>query len=574
MRAMTTTKWILMLGATAALAACGGKAKQEPQPAPADAPRANVQYVTPVQHLIRVSMDLRGIRPTAAELDDIAAHPDKIGDYIDAYMNDPRFHDRIMEIWNENYLTRQDTPFFAGPPELQGLVSENEFAKAAGNEPLELIAHVVTEDRPFSEIVTAPYTMANGVLASYYDITRPKDAGPGWVESTYTDGRAMAGVLSSTDFHTRWRTTASNKNRGRANAWTRATLCYDFLTRDINIDTALDLSDPNVVNNAVRTNQACAGCHQTLDPLASYQYGWFIPEQQPMMGQVVSYPIKTYSIDLENGWEQATGRAPGFFGLDAGTRFDGLGAAIAADPRFSLCAVKRFDASLTGRHVEDLEFHEVDRLNDYFVKQDMSAKKLIKTILMSPQYMEYGPLKDPGVLNAQNNGHDVIGMKLTSPEMLDRMLHDLTGFQWKMDFPLEYDLLQNDIYGFREMAGGYDSVFVTAPAYTVNATHILTLRMAAADAAGRAVDAEFAEGAGARRLLTKVNVSDSDETKIRQQIVSLCRTLYGEELQPTDAEVDDTFTLWSNAYTRSGDVAYAWKVTLAGMLSDIRIAFY
>ncbi len=556
-------KTILLMSALALAAACE-KAKPADKPAPAAPERTDVLYVTPVQHLLRVSMDLRGTRPTIAELEDIEANPDKIASYIDAYMADPRFAERVKEIWNEGYLTRQDKPFFLGAPELRDFVSADEFAKASGNEPLELIAHVVTEDRPFTEVVTANYTMANGVLASYFDITRPDGSGPGWVESTYTDGRPMAGVLSSTDFHTRWRTTDSNKNRGRANAWMRATLCYDFLSRDINVDTALDLSDPNVVNNAVRTNQSCAGCHQTLDPLGSFLYGWYVPEDPPMMDQVVSYPIKTYSLDLEPRWQQNTGRDPGFFGLDAGSRLDGLGKAISEDPRFSLCSVKRFQGALTGKNIADLSFDETDRLNDWFVKENYSAKKLIKEIMLSPEYRIYGPAAD--------SAKDVVGLKLTSPEALDRMLNDLTGFEWKLDFPLGYDLLQNDIYGFREMAGGYDSIYVTAPAYTVNATHILMLRMAAADGAGKVVEQEFT--GGNRRLLTKVQVTDTTPAKIEEQAVALNKLLYGMTIDAGGPEAADVNTLWQKAYTRSGDVKYAWKVTLAAMLSDVRIAFY
>src|SRR4051794_141031 len=89
-------KTILLMTALAALVGCEKK-KAEEKPVPPAPERADVQYMTPVQHLIRISMDLRGTRPTIGELNDIEANPDKIEKYIDAYMADPRFAEKVKE---------------------------------------------------------------------------------------------------------------------------------------------------------------------------------------------------------------------------------------------------------------------------------------------------------------------------------------------------------------------------------------------------------------------------------------------------------------------------------------------
>jgi hypothetical protein len=409
--------------------------------------------------------------------------------------------------------------------------------------------------------------VANDVLTHYYDIKRPGWPADMWVESRYDDGRPHAGVLSTTSMHTRWTTTDSNKNRGRANAWTRSLLCYDFLKRDVDLDTdSIDLTDPNAINNAILNNEACVSCHQSLDPLAAYFWGYFIPEEPDSNGNERSYPIKTYSISLEDRWEQVTGREPGFFGFPSGDRLDELGAFIAGDPRFSMCSVQRFESALKGVYRKDLDFTESDRLHDFFVESDFDAKALIEEIVMSPAYRIAGPKVE--------SAGDVVGLKVIRPEILNRTLADLTGFEWELPAPLGYDLLENDIYGFRMMAGGYDSFFVTAPATTVNATHILTLRMAAADAAGRAVDEELAKNKTERRLLTQINGDETDHETIRLQGVALMRVLYGEVHETDDPAINDMMTLWQKAYDRSGETSYAWKVTLTALLSDIRIAFY
>ena len=40
------------------------------------------------------------------------------------------------------------------------------------------------------------------------------------------------------------------------------------------------------------------------------------------------------------------------------------------------------------------------------------------------------------------------------------------------------------------------------------------------------------------------------------------------------AEAGEVYDLWLKVYTRSADGTYAWKVTMAAMLSDLRVAFY
>ena len=582
---MTTNAKKIAFGLLSLLvAACAEKKEKEITPRDPEAPRADIAYLTDVQHLVRVSLDLRGARPTLAEIEAVenASDPQKkIREYAVKYMEDARFRERVKEIWNEGFLVRQDRPYFPGPPQLLGLVNEDDFARSATQEPLELIAHVVMNDRPFTEIVTAEYTVANETLAAYFDITRPTDQGRGWLESEYTDGRPVgAGILASTSFYTRWTTTDSNQNRGRANAWTRALLCYDFFTRDIIVDTNINLADPNVVNNAVRTNPSCVGCHQSLDPLASHFFGYFIPEDVGEGDR--SYPIKTYSADLEPRWEQGTGRDPGYFGTYAGDpNLATMGEQIAADPGFSNCAVKRFASVLTGVSVKELDIDhlvEIDRLHDWFLETDYDAKRLIEEIVMSPDYRIAGP----NALTSLELSDKLHGLKLLSPEALNRSLRDITGnkkgdnpagFGWEMESPLGYDLFENDIYGFRMMAGGYDGNFSTAPAHTVNATHILTLRMASADASGKMVDAEFAKSRSNRRLLTEVDGDTTSEAEIKEQIVVLNKLLYGEVVAVTHADVTDAYTLWSTVAARQ-DPVYAWKITLGAMLSDVRVAFY
>ncbi|MDE0029699.1 MAG: DUF1592 domain-containing protein [Deltaproteobacteria bacterium] len=163
--------------------------------------------------------------------------------------------------------------------------------------PLELIAHVVENDLPYTEILTADYIMANpftakayGATTSFDDPDDPREFRPSEIVSYYREGdefkreydsdlRATriidpgplrtdyphAGILNTTVFLRRYPTTATNRNRARAR-WTY----YHFLGVDIEMS-ASRTTDPIALadtNNPTMHNPACTVCHGALDPIA------------------------------------------------------------------------------------------------------------------------------------------------------------------------------------------------------------------------------------------------------------------------------------------------------------------
>ena len=50
----------------------------------------------PVGALSRASLDLRGIRPSAAEIELVEADPDAYADQVEAFLYDSRFPDRVQ----------------------------------------------------------------------------------------------------------------------------------------------------------------------------------------------------------------------------------------------------------------------------------------------------------------------------------------------------------------------------------------------------------------------------------------------------------------------------------------------
>ena len=183
--------------------------------------------------------------------------------------------------------------------------------------PLELIAHVVENDLPYTEVLTADYIMANPVASAAYgastafrNVDDDHEFRPSEIVSYYRDdeskvsefftatqlggSQAMlvrdpgdlatdyphAGILNTTVFLLRYPTTATNRNRARSR-WTY----YHFLGLDVE-KSASRTTDPVAladINNPTMHNPACTVCHTVLDPVAgafqNYGPGGFYRDQ-------------------------------------------------------------------------------------------------------------------------------------------------------------------------------------------------------------------------------------------------------------------------------------------------------
>ena len=163
--------------------------------------------------------------------------------------------------------------------------------------PLELIAHVVENDLPYTNILTANYVMANPQTAIAYGATRANEEfgdaddvhefRPARIGGYYPyssveceDSRCTvvgpafdlphAGILSTQSLLYRYPTTSTNRNRARAR-WTY----YHFLGIDVERlgPRVLDPSSLVDEENPTMHNPACTSCHGILDPVAgTFQY--------------------------------------------------------------------------------------------------------------------------------------------------------------------------------------------------------------------------------------------------------------------------------------------------------------
>ena len=276
--------------------------------------------------LRRAALLFAGRTPTEAEYAAAQGGSAALRETIRGLMTGPEFHEFLIRGANDRLLTEKNTgePLLNDDNDRQFVAFTNEAyrrKKAAFDSgvqrnvhqywqwnvsvqygvrraPLALIAHVVENDRPYTEILTADYIMANPWAAEAYGAPTdhfddPEDIHefkPSGIQSYYRQGDGFeytrypeylvsrvlnpgplstvyphAGILNTKSYLQRYPTTATNRNRARSR-WTY----YHFLGLDIE-KSASRTTDPVALadtNNPTMHNPACTVCHVIMDPVA------------------------------------------------------------------------------------------------------------------------------------------------------------------------------------------------------------------------------------------------------------------------------------------------------------------
>ncbi|MFT4976947.1 MAG: hypothetical protein ACI8S6_002852 [Myxococcota bacterium] len=499
-----------------------------------------------IRLLSRASLDLRGVRPSLDELSAVRSDPSSVTTLVESFLDDPRLSDRVVALFSEIYQTQSDTP-------LVKYASDDypALAEAMGEEPLRIVAHIAVNDLPYTEVVTADWTMATPELASVWPLSYP-DGAEGWQPASYTDDRPSAGVLSTNSLWWRYTSTLANANRGRANAVSRILLCSDYLSRPIDFDRDVDLLDEGAITEALRTNEGCVGCHNTLDPLASYLWGFYYTS-------AVAVDAGYYHPEREQWWAEQDGLAPSFYGEPSYTLED-LGEQLAADPRLVSCVTEQVFTQLLQRDAGIGDMDTLTALRESFLDEGLLLRTLLREVVLGEAYRSLDP--DVGT-----------PYKLTRPAMLASALEDLTGYRFTAD---DFDMMTTDTVGLRTLAGGIDGGFVTAPATDVNATMALVYERLA-QAAARSVVAHDKAHPDEARLFTEIGFTETPEQgtgAMATQLQRLHLRLLGAEVELDGVEIEANLTLWSDLYALEGDPAAAWSGLLSVLLRDPDFLFY
>ena len=535
----------LLLGSLA-VAACASNDELLEQPLPDPGLSARALY-------LRASLDVRGARPSAAELEQLEQSPDQLNSMLAALLDDPRFGSRAAAVFAPALRTRRDRYRFGA--EDYGLPSEQNAAlqQAFSEEALNLIHYIAVTDRPFSEILTADYTIVAPILTQVWPLaTEAEQPSAGLPEATqlarYQDGRPAAGVLATNSFFWRHTSTVQNANRGRSNAISRAFLCEDYLDRPIDFPKDVDLTDSEGIAEAIKTNPGCQACHATLDPFASHLWGFMQPvEDAPSWS--------FYHPENELSWQTETAAVPAFFGKPTAGSLRALALAIAGDERFVACTTRRMYEAFLGRPAALADEGQLAFHREAFLASGLSLKALVLSLFNDAAYRgqarssTFGGTPEP------------VDAKLVSPQLLGSSLYDLSGYRMSYG---GRDLISVD-YGLRALAGGSERGASASPSLGRALVH-----RRLAEGAAQAVISQATPSSRIGALLSDADLAaqPSPET-----LVALLFEVQSVRPEADGEQVQALLSLW-DAVASQQDAQAAWTALLTAVFSDPSLAVY
>ena len=538
----------------------------ESQPEPEE-PIEEWDSLTNIQLLTRLSLDLRAVRPSIEELDRIENDPGQLDVLIEEFLADPRFGDQIRNMYDDIYHT--DTRAFylslqsLAPPD-SGFDS-TKMRISVGEEPLRIVQKVVEDDLPWTDVVTADWTMADEQLAVFYPIDYPEGE-TGWKKVQWTDERPAGGVFVTNGFHNRFISQGVNAQRRRANEVSRILLCDNYLGRPIEFSREEGISDQESTQNATQTKAACVSCHVSLDPLASHFWG-FQWHSYGVYDQLYYHPSK------ERYWQDATGQPPAYYGQQSNGLAD-LGHLIAADPRFSSCAVKQmmeflFQEDLTLENTATFNHHR-----DAFLNSGMRMKSLIRSVVHDPLY------------TASFDNEDASTARLMTDHMIRRSIKELTGYEPRYE-SIYGDQNILELPTWRVIGGGMNGVTVMSRSRYIHMPMTLLHEQLSSASATYAAFTEHALPVEERKLFIHIDFTESPESHpilFATQIQHLLYAVLGEQVETDSQRVIELISLWSNVFPSQGDYwtvsddeeqqITSWAVVLAAILNDPTFLIY
>lgn len=472
--------------------------------------------------LRRTSLDLLGVLPSEEDLRRVDEQPEALEELQLALLGDPRLEGRLVEVLGARWHTLVDD--FDIQAREVGL-EEYPYERSVGEEPLRLMARIGVEDRPWTDILRADFTMANESLESICPLERE---GPGWSVAHYVDGRPPAGVLATNGFFWRYQTTRSNANRGRAAALARLLVCDDLSARPVTFE-ALTGS----TGDALKESPVCISCHVTLEPMASSLFGWYWVEAHNPLEAGAYHP------EREPMGEALLGVTGGWYGQPV----DGLGPlgeAIAADPRFDRCQTSAFAEAFFRTDVRALEHYEtLSGLTADWQDEGLRLIPLLGELVTHPLYA-------------------VAPIQPLAADQLASMVEDLTGFSWWSE---GFDLMRSDTYGYRVMAGGVDGRFVLKAGQDPSLTYALVVKRLSEAAAAYAVEQ------GTFFTVAEVQTSPEDPA-FAEQIDA-----WSWRLVAADGDVEGLAALWWAVEANAG-AEEAWAAVISAVLRDQDLVMY
>lgn len=588
-----------------------------------------VSTLPPAQVLRRASFLLLGRFPTEDERSQVGTSVDALSTRIADMMTEDAFYERLPELLNDLLLTEESNAgtrataqlptalfdnarkyFFRPSSKFNGtqvcddnasqeccinLFADAAFCEAGetravtsvSREALALASHIVRNDLPFTEILTADYTMVNPYSAAIYGLWPNDDARftgtpetmtsyePAQIVATAFNSLAVgggnvdaiphAGILSTSTLLARYPTTNTNINRHRARHIFSKFLALDVM-EFLNLVIDQDEELPDHLFTEART---CSACHAALDPVAGLYKNYYFGTRY--------FPRAWYEADDDI---RPAGFRGEIFDGDPDAALPWLGQKIAEDERFALAVAKHMHGLLSGNAPvkvptdpdhEDFEaqvwafqaqteyFHGLaDRFRG---EHNYNLKGLILDILLSP-YLTAGHVSSD-VGPVQQRALELAGVgagNLITPEQLHRKLVETLGFPYHVNGSYRQVNQFLNTNRYRLLWGGIDSDVVLQRYRQPFPIMANVARRMSNEMACLAVPQDFSiRDPAARRLFQEVTSTTIPETvegvpieenvvAIRSVLRRLHATLLGEAVVDGDPALEESFDLFLDVY--------------------------
>ena len=384
---------------------------------------------------------------------------------------------------------------------------------------LALIAYVIQNDKPFTEILTADYAVVNPALARIFGVVDT----PGGVsfadhcdlsdwkpvklemdnqqgvteENAYPSSKIPhAGIFSTHTFLNRFSSTTTNLNRHRTSM-----VMKRFLDIDIEKLVAFTVGQgAGQVDNPTKDQLTCSVCHSVMDPIAGAFHKWTglgrvrrsrawhvcTDFQEASCAAAADCPVGWDCLDsvcVAPGYEPSLCVRPiGYQGEPMPPSADKaplrwMTAKMAADPRFATATAKTMLTLLTGRDVlvaptdpadsgypaairaAIAQEKEVARVAALFVDNGYDFKTTVTEIVTGAWFRAMDGNVD-GAQAAALLAGQVGGGRLRTPEVLALRIRDVMGFPW-VTLGGRLDSFLATTMGYKTIYGGIDSDAIT-----------------------------------------------------------------------------------------------------------------
>ncbi len=573
----------------------------------------SVSLLTPNQTLRAAALKLSGSAPTQSALDSTSSLS-TLDTQLNEYMKSDYFYDWLALRFNDFLLT----DFYSPGRNAEDLLNSNDFPGkrwyeeywtksktdqpnmfndneryhmyrdvnyAIAREPINLMLHVIKEDRPFSEILTADYVLVNPYSARTYGIDingftfsnddlnlsiedieakYPKDS----LKEAQIDGIPHAGLFTTITYLNRFPSTNTNLDRKRS---AKAQLFFfdtDILALANRPIKALDV----IGNSATWTNPNCTVCHNVMEPIAGAFSNWdnngrYRPGWRTELAAFSQEP----GLSIENKTPPSA----------SNNILQWLSKEMVKDDRFAMASVKIFFKAILGRealkkpqtgdidYTKALEAYNFEHnilleIQKKFQASNMNAKVIIKELIKSPLYRANALKVDNPVLSK------VLGQAhLITPEALDQKIYDAVGYYWNRygSYYSQKDNNRTDLHrllrssGYKTLYGGINSGSISTRVTELNGVMAnIQLRMAT-QMGCFPTTRDFFFPMKERKLFpyvtkTQEPITEGSINDIKKNIQYLHKHILGEDLGLNDPEIDATYKLFYDTYMEGKERVY------------------